>query len=81
MGTTGFQAAGRSTYGDTNKAVGGGGVMAGFGELTPEQLVAVVMYERITFGGQNPDDAALDCGLVAPEGEEPADDETAALDG
>ena len=37
-GTQGFQDEGRSTYGDLNKPVGGGGNMPGFGsDLTPEQ--------------------------------------------
>jgi mono/diheme cytochrome c family protein len=70
LGTSGFQAAGRTTYGDLNKPVGGGGNMPGFqASLTPEQLAAVVAYERIRFGGGNEDEVLADCGLVTPEGE------------
>ena len=77
LATTGFQSAGRATYGDTDKAVGGGGIMSGFStQLTADELVAVVMYERVQFGRQDPNDAAADCGLV----EIPDEDETAALD-
>jgi mono/diheme cytochrome c family protein len=56
-----------STYGDTNKPVGGVGNMPGFGgTLTDEQLAAVVAFERVRFGGQNPDEALVDCGLAEP---------------
>lgn len=69
LGTAGFQDAGRATYGDTGKPVGGSGAaMPGFGaSLTPEQLASVVAYERITFGGGDPDTVLVDCGLVEGE--------------
>ena len=68
LATTGFQAAGRATYGDNASAVGGAGQMTGFAEtLTPEQIASVVYYERVTFGGQDPNEAATDCGFVEPE--------------
>lgn len=67
LGSAGFTAAGRNTYGDTNQAVDGG--MPGFGgSLSPEQLAAVVAFERVRFGGGNPDEVLADCGLA--EGEE-----------
>jgi mono/diheme cytochrome c family protein len=69
-GTQGFQNEGRSTYGDGNKPVGGGGIMPGFGAtLTPEQISAVTAFERVRFGGVPAEEALSDCGLVqlAPE--------------
>ncbi len=66
LGTQGFQSAGRETYGDTAKAVGGSGaVMPAFGSsLTPEQLASVVAYERVAFGGGDAESVLTDCGLV-----------------
>ncbi len=55
-----------ATYGATNKAVGGSGAaMPGFGEpvLTAEELAAVVLYERVQFGGEPLPDAEDGCGL------------------
>jgi len=66
LGTNGFQAAGRATYGDTNKTVGGVGTMPSHASLSEEQLAAVVTFERVRFGGEDPDQALVDCG-VAPE--------------
>jgi mono/diheme cytochrome c family protein len=74
LGTNGFREAGIDTYGVLAKPVGGGGVMPGFASLTDEQLASVVAFERIRFGGANPDETFVDCGLV--EAEEPADGET-----
>ena len=76
LGTTGFQAAGRATYGDTNKTVGGGGTMPSHTSLSEEQLAAVVVFERVRFGGEAPDQALVDCG-VGPE-EPPAEGEEGA---
>jgi mono/diheme cytochrome c family protein len=73
LGTSGFQAAGRATYGDTNKPVGGGGTMPSHASLSQEQLAAVVVFERVRFGGAEPDQALVDCG-VGPE-EPPAEGE------
>lgn len=69
IGTLGFKDAGRGTYGDTAKPVGGSGAnMPGFAAgLTPEQLAAVVAYERVSFGGGDAETVLVDCGLVAPE--------------
>lgn len=79
LGTTGFQAAGRASYGDTGKAVGGGGQMPAFQDtLTTEQIAKVVFYERVVLGGQDIEQAVFDCGFAEPEGEEdgevPADE-------
>ena len=76
LGTTGFQAAGRATYGDTNKPVGGGGTMPAHASLSEDQLAAVVVFERVRFGGEDPDQALVDCG-VGPE-EPPAEGEEGA---
>ncbi len=74
LGTPGFQQAGRSTYGDSDKPVGGGGVMPAFASvLSEEQLASVVAFERVRFGGADPEQTLADCGLVAEEGEEGAD--------
>lgn len=44
LGTQGWP---ESTYGDTQKPVGGGGTMPGFaGDLTDEEILLVVRYER-----------------------------------
>ena len=65
-----------ATYGATNKPVGGVGVMPGYdGVLTPEQIAAVSLYERVQFGGQMLEEAEVDCGLVEGEGTEGGTDE------
>ena len=82
LGTANFP---EPTYGATNKPVGGVGVMPGYeATLTPEEIAAVSLYERVAFGGQPLDEAQLDCGLVVPEGEEgaePTDEMTEASAG
>jgi len=65
LGTQGFQAAGRSTYGDTDKPVGGGGMMPSFASLSEEQLASVVAFERVRLGGGDPEAVLADCGLAA----------------
>ena len=69
LGSAGFQAAGRNTYGDINKPVGGG--MPGFANLTDEEIASVVSFERIRFGGGDPTTVLTDCGLL--EAAAPAD--------
>jgi mono/diheme cytochrome c family protein len=70
-GTMGFQAEGRTTYGDLNKPVGGVGNMPGFGtSLTAEQIAAAAAFERVRFGGADPAQALIDCGLAEAPGEE-----------
>jgi len=83
LGTTGFRNEGRSAYGDTAKALGGEGDMPSFAaSLSPEQIAAVAAFERVRFGGADPEAALVDCGLVeeTPEetgapGEEPPGEE------
>lgn len=63
-----------ATYGAQGKPVGGGGQMPGFiPKLTNDQITQIVLYERVTFGGQDISEAGEDCGyeLEAPgvEGE------------
>ncbi|HJR92263.1 MAG TPA: cytochrome c [Acidimicrobiia bacterium] len=70
LGSGGFS----GTYGDVNKPVQGG--MPAFGSsLTEEQIASVVAFERVRFGGGNPDDVLADCGLVEAEGGEEGGDE------
>ncbi|MCL1588150.1 MAG: cytochrome c, partial [Actinomycetia bacterium] len=64
-GTTGWP---ESTYGATDKPVGGVGVMPSFGaSLTEEQIAQVSLYERVAFGGQDLAEAEADCGLVTAD--------------
>jgi ribosomal protein L12E/L44/L45/RPP1/RPP2 len=54
-----------TTYGDTGKAVGGVGVMPGYdGTLSPTEIAAVSLYERVAFGGEDIAEAEAACGLV-----------------
>jgi Cytochrome C oxidase, cbb3-type, subunit III len=69
LGSSGFQEAGESTYGDTGKAIAGG--MPSFGgTLSEEQLASVVAFERVRFGGADPAETLTDCGLAPADGEE-----------
>jgi hypothetical protein len=79
LGTQGFENAGESTYGDTAKPLRGtGGVMPTFGSsLTPEQIAAVAAFERVRFGGADPETTLVDCGLA----EEAAGDGGAGTEG
>ena len=70
-GSAGFQAAGDSTYGDINKPINGG--MPGFSSLSEEQLAAVASFERVRFGGGDPETVLADCGLGAENGGDEAD--------
>ena len=77
LGSAGFQAAGRSTYGDVAKPVTTG--MPGHGSLSEEQLASVVAFERVVFGGGDANEVLVDCGLVEPpegEGEGAPEDTT-----
>lgn len=73
LGTNGWES---NTYGDTNKPVGGAGTMPGHDALTEEQLRSVTAFERVRFGGTDPDETLVDCGLVEDEGEGEEDGET-----
>jgi hypothetical protein len=67
LGAVGFQAQGRTTYGDTQRPVS---AMPAFGgSLTEEQIASVVAYERVRFGGADRDQTLIDCGLAADPGE------------
>jgi mono/diheme cytochrome c family protein len=68
LGSAGYAAEG--TYGDTNKPVQNG--MPSHGSLTDEQLASVAAFERVRFGGANPEETLVDCGLAEPDsGEAP----------
>ena len=51
------------TYGAQAKAVGGGGVMQSYedGGLSAEEIAAVVLFERVAFGGLDAAEAEADC--------------------
>jgi mono/diheme cytochrome c family protein len=74
-GTAGFQAEGRTTYGDLGTPVGASSaVMPSFGtRLSAEQLAAVVTFERVRLGGAPLEETLADCGLAAPAPEEGAE--------
>jgi len=64
-GTSGWP---ESTYGATDKPVGGVGLMPAFDtSLTEEQIAQVALYERVAFGGQDLADAEADCGLATDD--------------
>ncbi len=67
LGSSGWSSQVGDTYGDTNKPVGGG--MPAHDALTEEQLRAVTAFERVRFGGADPDETLVDCGLVEADGE------------
>lgn len=70
LGSPGFDAQG--TYGDTNKTVNGG--MPAHGALSDEQIASVSAFERVRFGGADPTETLVDCGLAEPEGDEEGED-------
>lgn len=79
LGSRGFTAAGNTTYGDLATPINGG--MPGFaGSLSAEQIASVVSFERVRFGGAEPEQVLVDCGLVVPEsdGTGPSDTSTTA---
>ncbi len=63
LGSDGWQTEVGATYGDTDKPVSGG-MPAWGGDLTPEELMEVIIYERTEFGGLDP----VEEGLVDEEG-------------
>ena len=81
LGSAGFLAAGRNSYGDLGTSVGGG--MPGFPNLSDEEIAAVIAFERIRFGGGAVDAELANCGLVeaadapAEDGESPAEESSA----
>jgi mono/diheme cytochrome c family protein len=60
LGSQGFSDAGHTTYGDNNTPIGAGGMPAWDGALTPEEIVAVVYYERTGLSGEEPNPALID---------------------
>jgi mono/diheme cytochrome c family protein len=79
LGSSGFQAAGQTTYGDSSKPINGG--MPAFGSgLSAEQIASVASFERVRFGGADPEQTLTDCGLAPAEGEDGAEGENGAPD-
>jgi mono/diheme cytochrome c family protein len=69
LGSAGWQAEVGPTYGAEDTVSIGG--MPGFqGKLTEEELYAVVVFERVVFGGGNTEEVLIDCGLIETEEEE-----------
>ena len=65
LGSAGFTAAGRATFGDNNQPVNGG--MPSWGQtLSDQQIAEVVAFERVRLAGGNQDQVLADCGLVQP---------------
>lgn len=62
LGTARWRTEEGDTYGASNKPVGGGGIMQPYeAGLTPEEIAAVVLFERVTYGGLDPVEATDDC--------------------
>ncbi len=78
LGSAGWQAEVGAEYGAQGTLSIGG--MPNFGDsLSGEDLRAIVLFERVRFGGADLDEALVDCGLVIPEA--PAEGEDAPVDG
>ena len=69
LGSAGWQAEVGPTYGaEETVSIGG---MPGFqGKLTEDELYAVVVFERVVFGGGNTEEVLIDCGLLETEEED-----------
>ena len=68
LGSAGWQAEVGPAYGADNKVSIGG--MPGFtGKLTEDEIYAVVVFERVVFGGGNTDEVLEDCGLLETDEE------------
>jgi mono/diheme cytochrome c family protein len=65
LGSEGWRAAHGDAYGAPGRPLAGG--MPGQTELTPEEMRLVAAFERVEYGGQGPDDALADCGVVEPD--------------
>ena len=69
LGSAGWQAEVGPTYGAEDTVSIGG--MPGFqGKLTEDELYAVVVFERVVFGGGNTEEVLIDCGLLETEEDE-----------
>ena len=69
LGSAGWQAEVGPTYGaEETVSIGG---MPGFqGKLTEDELYAVVVFERVVFGGGNTEEVLRDCGLLETDEDE-----------
>ena len=66
LGSAGWQAEVGAAYGAEDTISIGG--MPGFqGKLTEEELMAVVVFERVVFGGGDTEEVLNDCGLLESE--------------
>ncbi len=66
LGSAGWQAEVGPTYGAEDTVSIGG--MPGFqGKLTEDEIYAVVVFERVVFGGGNTEEVLNDCGLIETE--------------
>ena len=69
LGSAGWQAEVGPTYGAEDTVSIGG--MPGFqGKLTEDELYAVVVFERVVFGGGSTEEVLSDCGLLETEEDE-----------
>jgi len=69
LGSAGWQSEVGATYGAEDKVSIGG--MPGFqGKLTEDELYAVVVFERVVFGGGQTEEVLTDCGLLEEAEEE-----------
>ena len=69
LGSAGWQSEVGPTYGAEDKVSIGG--MPGFqGKLTEDELYAVVVFERVVFGGGQTEEVLADCGLLEETEEE-----------
>ena len=69
LGSAGWQAEVGPTYGAEDTVSIGG--MPGFqGKLSEDELYAVVVFERVVFGGGNTEEVLSDCGLLETEEDE-----------
>ena len=62
LGSAGYQDAGFSTYGATDKPIAGG-MPAQSGTLTPAEIMDIVLYERTEFGAETFDVAVWEDGF------------------
>ena len=69
LGSAGWQAEVGAAYGAEDTISIGG--MPGFqGKLTEEELMAVVVFERVVFGGGDTEEVLIDCGLLESDEDE-----------
>lgn len=66
FGSDGWRAAHGDTYGASAKTVLGG-MPAHRDLLTPDQIAAVVVFERVTYGGADAETTLADCGITAED--------------